>query len=80
MKEIFFKIRELVLIISDQLDSQPISEGEMSMEPDLLMEIMDLNEEIIEADDRFSTRLTAFFYLCQFWVSSIKKLMDNSSM
>jgi hypothetical protein len=66
MKEIFFKIRELVLIISDQLDSQPISEGEMSMEPDLLMEIMDLNEEIIEADDRFSTRLTAFFYLCQF--------------
>jgi hypothetical protein len=61
MKEIFFKIRELILIISDQLDSQPIREGEMSMEPDFLMEIMDLNEEIIEADDRFLSRLTAFF-------------------
>ena len=73
MKEIFFKIRELVLIISDQLDSQPIKEGEMSMEPDFLMEIMDLNEEIIEADDRFLTRLTAFF-VCQFWVISIKKI------
>jgi hypothetical protein len=42
-----------------------------------LMEIMDLNEEIIEADDRSSNRLTAFFFI---WVSSIKKLMDYSSM
>jgi hypothetical protein len=37
------------------------------------MEIMDLNEEIIEADDRFLTQLTAFF-VCQFWVISIKKI------
>ena len=66
MKEIFFKIRELVLIISDQLDSQPISEGEMSMEPDFLMEIMDLNEEIVEADDRFSNPVDGFFNLCQY--------------
>jgi hypothetical protein len=50
----------LVFVISDQLDGQPIREGEMSMEPDFLMEIMDLNEEIIEADDRFSNPVDGF--------------------
>jgi hypothetical protein len=54
------------LVISDQLDGQPIREGEMSMEPDFLMEIMDLNEEIVEADDRFSNPVDGFFNLCQY--------------
>ena len=30
------------------------------MEPDFLMEIMDLNEEIVEADDRFSNPVDGF--------------------
>jgi hypothetical protein len=56
----------VICLISDQLDGQQIREGEMSMEPDFLMEIMDLNEEIVEADDRFSNPVDGFFNLCQY--------------
>jgi hypothetical protein len=36
------------------------------MEPDFLMEIMDLNEEIIEADDRFSNPVDGFLICVSF--------------
>ena len=34
------------------LDGRPIEEGEMSMEPEFLVEIMEMNEEIFDAETR----------------------------
>jgi hypothetical protein len=34
------------------IDGEPIEEGDLSIEPEFLVEVMELNEEISEAEER----------------------------
>ena len=55
MRQIKFIFGKLVLKVTNFvrfLDGRPIEEGEMSMEPEFLVEIMEMNEEIFDAETR----------------------------
>ncbi len=43
------------------LDGRPIEEGEMSLEPEFLAEIMELNEEIFDAETKYDLFLIRLF-------------------